>query len=178
MTYAAWTALSALRSGSPVKSRKQVYNLLENTEFSVLRLQTQLPVSQEEFSRWHKHTILRFCQVEKELCVGWAAKILNVFLKTAAYVGDLGRPGLVELIHPPIDTGLWDGLERRFKDSRDDLLAKTHIVRRIKAIEDYETYQTIIDGCRDAADDLGCLLIEVEQLWDSGLHFGKAGSKI
>jgi len=32
-TYAGWTALSALRSGAPVKSRKQVYGLLRSVDF-------------------------------------------------------------------------------------------------------------------------------------------------
>jgi len=90
---------------------------------------------------------------------------LNVYLKTTSYVGGLGRPGLSSVIHPPIDGGLWAGLERRFRD-HPKILAKTHVVSRIKNIRNYETYETIIAGCRDASVVLGCLLIEVEQLWD------------
>jgi len=91
--------------------------------------------------------------------------MVNVYLKTAGYVGGLGRPGLTPLLHPPIDAGLWSGLGRRFSGCP-DLLAKTHVVRQIKAIRDYATYTTIIEGCREAAATLGCFLIEVEQLWE------------
>jgi len=105
------------------------------------------------------------CHRQPLLRVGWAAKIVNVYLKTAVYVGSLGRPGLVTLIHPPIDSGLWTGLKKRFHD-RHDLLAKTHVVNRIRDIVDYATYSTIIVGCRAAAEELNCLLIEVEQLWE------------
>jgi len=76
---------------------------------------------------------------------------------------------LSEAIHPPIDSGLWLGLERRFGD-RPDILSETHCVSRIKDIEDYACYKRIIAGCRLAAHALGCKLIEVEQLW-AGTEF-------
>lgn len=164
-TYAGWTTLSALRSGAPVKSRKRVYQLLRSVDFPSLLGPAGAPVAAGEFARWHRETTLALCAREPSLCVGWAAKMVNVYLKTAGYIGGLGRPGLAPLLHPPIDGGLWRGLERRFA-YRPELLAKTHVVRQIKAIRDYATYETIIAGCRMAAADLGCLLIEVEQLWE------------
>jgi hypothetical protein len=124
-----------------------------------------MPITEVEFAQWHRHATLQLCSKEAALCVGWAAKIINVYLKTAAYVGGLGRPGLEPLLHPPIDAGLWSGLRRRFAH-RPELLAKTHTVRQIKAIRDYATYETIIEGCREAAALLRCCLIEVEQLWE------------
>jgi hypothetical protein len=162
-TYAGWTVLSALRSGAPIKSRKDVYPLLQTIGFPELLVDTS-PISRDEFDQWHQSATENLCQRKPALCVGWAAKMVNIYLKTAVYVGELGRPGLREAIHPPIDSGLWRGLEHRFTDH--SLLAKTHIVEQIKAIRDYPTYQTIIEGCRLAAEQLGCLLIEVEQLWD------------
>jgi hypothetical protein len=90
--------------------------------------------------------------------------MINIYLKTAVYVGGLGRSELPTVLHPPIDSGLWSGLHRRFKGH--DLLVKTHIVERIKDIQDYRTYKTIVEGCRLAAAQLGCLPIEVEQLWE------------
>ncbi len=164
-TYAGWTVLSALRSGAPIKSRKRVYGLLRSVDFPGLLLPAGAPVAAAEFGKWHRETSLELCAREPALCVGWAAKMVNVYLKTAAYVGGLGRPGLAPLLHPPIDGGLWSGLERHFAD-RPEILAKTHVVRKIKAIRDYPTYDTIIAGCRMAAAELGCLLIEVEQLWE------------
>jgi hypothetical protein len=95
---------------------------------------------------------------------GWAAKLLNVYLKTSAYVGDLGRPGLRDVIHPPIDAGLWEGFAKEFR-GRPDILADACCVQRIRDISDYATYRRVIAGCRTAAQVLGCSLIEVEQLW-------------
>jgi hypothetical protein len=34
-TYAEWTAMSALRSGAPIKSRRDVYTALHGIEFEV-----------------------------------------------------------------------------------------------------------------------------------------------
>jgi hypothetical protein len=98
------------------------------------------------------------------LNVGWAAKIINVYLKTRAYVGAEGRSGLDAAIHPPIDGGLWQGIAVHFP-GRPDLLAQTNCVARIKDITDYQLYSRIIDGCRKVARELDCRLIEVEQLW-------------
>ena len=67
-------------------------------------------------------------------------------------------------LHPPIDAGLWKGLRKQFK-GRPDILDEICCVRRIKAITDYPTYRRIIAGCRTAAQELHCSLIEVEQLW-------------
>jgi hypothetical protein len=169
-TYAGWTALSALRSGSRIKSRADIYPLLEKANFAAMLGVGGATVSAGEFAEWHRTTTLGIQKAQAALTVGWAVKLVNVFLKTAAYVGDLGRPGLRELLHPPIDSGLWDGIERWSRQRshpQDKLpLRKTHVVRRIKLIVDYPTYETIIDGCREVAAKVPCRLIEVEQFWE------------
>lgn len=109
--------------------------------------------------------MLGLCKREPLLGVGWAAKLVNVYLKTSVYVGGLGRPGLVTAIHPPIDGGLWAGLKKRFHD-RPEILEKTHVVDRIRDIVDYPTYMKIILSFRVVAEELGCLLIEVDQFWE------------
>jgi len=106
---------------------------------------------------------------EPRLTVGWATKIINVYLKTRVYIGAQGRHHLKEMIHPPIDAGLWLGLARRFPD-RTDILERTNCVNGIKDIENYECYRRIIEGCRAAAKALECELIEVGQLW-AGTEF-------
>nr|MBA3560844.1 hypothetical protein [Gemmatimonadaceae bacterium] len=106
---------------------------------------------------------------ERRLNVGWAAKILNVYLKTRCYVGAEGRHDLSKAIHPPIDGGLWLGLKRHFGE-RSDILDRSNCVERIKDINEYDCYERIIDGCRDAATELGCKLIEVDHLW-AGTEF-------
>ncbi len=176
-TYAGWTALSALRSGSPVKSRDEIYPILAAINFDVLFGRTKDAVTIVEFDGWHRRATETICGHCLELGVGWATKLINVYLKTAAYVGDLGRPCLRDVLHPPIDGGLWDGLETWFKAAQQAepglqielraLQQRTHWVRRIKSIEHYdEHYLTIIEGCREVAKHLGCSLIEVDQHWE------------
>jgi hypothetical protein len=170
MTYAGWTALSALRSGSPIKSRADIYPILAMVNFGAMLAPDAPAVLAAEFSDWHRAATSQIQAAKAMLVVGWATKLINVYLKTAAYVGDLGRPGLRELIHPPIDSGLWDGLERwiisREGPRNVTLLRKTHVVRQIKLIRDYATYESIIEGCREVAGQVPCRLIEVEQFWE------------
>lgn len=161
--FAKWTALSALRSGAPIKSRADVYGLLDKVPFAIV-LGGQAEMSIAAFDAWHEDATAVMCARESRLSTGWAVKLINVYLKTAAYVGDLGRPVLRAALHPPIDAGLWAGLSARFCDDR-ELLAQTHCVSKIKDLATYAIYRRIIVGCRTAADRLGCELIEVEQLW-------------
>ncbi len=178
-TYARWTAMSALRSGAPIKSRRDIYTALAGVDFSVLFDDAFGPIDRTTFDAWHEVSTHLLIEREPRLTVGWATKIINVYLKTRAYVGAQGRHHLREMIHPPIDAGLWLGLERRFND-RPDILDQTHCVTKIKDIDDYVCYRRIIDGCREAAKALGCELIEVEQLW-AGTEFAaspKVGGEI
>ncbi len=80
------------------------------------------------------------------------------------YLAGVGRPGLVQCIHPPIDNGLWEGIRSEY-GHRPDIISKTHVVNRIKDIDTYDKYRTIISGCQLIAQDRSCHLIEVEQLW-------------
>ena len=164
-TYARWTALSALRSGAPIKSREDVYTAIGGVDFSALFDSTAGRIERPEFDRWHERTTDEMISRDQRLNVGWVAKILNVYLKTRVYVGSQGRSGLAACVHPPIDAGLWEGLKARYKGRRPDIISRTHCVQGIKNIKDYACYRSIIDGCELAARDLGCDLIEVEQLW-------------
>jgi hypothetical protein len=163
LDYAKWSALSALRSGAPIKSRREVYPLLDAVAFADV-LNLRRPIAGAEFDAWHEAETKGLCARDSRVPIGWGAKLINIYLKTAAYVGELGRPGLRDALHPPIDAGLWEGLARRFQ-GRSDILDETCCVRRIKDITTYATYGRIIVGCRAAARELGCSLIEVEQLW-------------
>ena len=162
--FACWTALSALRSGAPIKARSDVYPLLRAIDFGPLFDLDRGDIGRDEFDSWHRGAVEKLLQLERRLNVGWAAKILNVYLKTRAYVGEDGRPNLREQLHPPIDGGLWEGLMQRFR-SGSDVTNNTHCVTRIKDIDSQECYDRIIAGCRLAATALHCCLIEVEQLW-------------
>ena len=167
--YAEWTALSALRSGAPIKSRRDVYTALRSLNFEPLFDDTNGAINAREFDAWHNASIGDLLSREPRLSVGWAAKIINVYLKTRCYIGRQGRRHLSGAIHPPIDAGLWEGLRRRFPD-RPDILSLSNCVDRIKDITDYACYSRIIDGCRAAAKALDCKLMEVERLW-AGTEF-------
>lgn len=167
--YAEWTALSALRSGAPIKSRRDVYTVVRRIPFATLFDDSKGPISAGEFNGWHSRAVANMIEGQPRLTVGWAAKIVNVYLKTRCYVGAQGRHHLSNAIHPPIDAGLWLGLSRRFEGRR-DILDCSNCVGRIKDIVDYDCYSRIIDGCSAAARELGCKLIEVEQLW-AGTEF-------
>lgn len=52
--FAKWTALSALRSGSPLKSGKAVYNLIERHADLPVLFSPGAPIEQSEFDDWHK----------------------------------------------------------------------------------------------------------------------------
>ncbi len=132
-TYAEWTALSALRSGAPIKSRRDVYTVIRQIDFDPLFARELGPINRKTFDRWHANAVRRAVKQESPLNVGWATTIINVYLKTRAYIGSQGRHHLSEAIHPPIDAGLWEGLRRHFPDRR-DILDWSNCVTRIKDI--------------------------------------------
>jgi hypothetical protein len=133
------------------------------------------PIGCEEFEDWHTATLLSLGEVEPRLQgkIGWAAKIMNVYLKTCAYVGDQGRPNLRSCLHPPIDEGLWSGVANRLREYP-QIIEDTHCVTRINDIDSVDIYKRIIRGLRAAAVVLGCSLFEVEQLWEGARIRGDA----
>lgn len=157
--FAKWTALSSLRSGSPLKRAERVYALIENhTDLAVL-FDSARAIDETEFDRWHEKTVRAFCKAEPDLPVGWAAKIINVYLKTRVYLAGEGREGLVSVIHPPIDFGLQQGLKKQFPH-------RPWKIRRIKAFRSYQDdYLPFIQDCRSLAKNERCPLIELEFYW-------------
>jgi len=140
-----------------------VYGLLDGVAFNEV-LQPGAPISGAQFDEWHDTQTTALCARDSRVPIGWGVKLINVYLKTAAYVGDLGRAGVRTALHPPIDAGLRKGFTARFRN-RPEILDEICCVKRIKDITDYATYRRIIAGCRVAAEVLDCSLIEVEQLW-------------
>lgn len=161
--FSEWTAFSAARSGSPIKSRDDVYPLIRRPDYEILFFGPAITL--EEFSHWHKESTE---DIEKNsvLPIGWAAKLINIYLKTRAYIGREGRVNLDKYIHPPVDAGLWDGVEQYCDDNDlSEIKAQITTVRKIKDIQTYETYTAIINGCKQLASHMKCELLEVEQLW-------------
>jgi hypothetical protein len=160
--FARWTALSALRSGSPVKSRKQVYNLIDKHADLQILFDPPTPITQSEFDEWHEKTASAFGYAERNITVGWATKIINVYLKTRVYLAKEGREGLIGAIHPPIDTDLLRALKTEFPQH-------SWKIDRIKAIQSYVgDYMPFVQECRFLANEQGCLPIELEYYWQMG----------
>jgi hypothetical protein len=160
--FSEWTAFSATRSGCPIKSRNAVYPLIRTPKYHSVFTGNEILAS--EFNDWHQESTLAICAAESAFPVGWATKLISIYLKTTVYLAGVGRPGLVQCIHPPIDNGLWQGIYSEY-GHRPDIISKTHVVNRIKDIDTYDKYRTIIHGCQLIAEDRGCHLIEVEELW-------------
>jgi len=165
-TFSGWTALSALRSGAPVKSRGHIYPILGQISFN--KILDAKSISDRDFEQWHAEEISKVVELIRHASEtpnqwGWAAKIINVYLKTAVYVGDCGSRDLRKCLHPPIDGGLWKGVGERFKI--EPFVKDVCCVVKIKDIDSHKKYLRIIDGLREAAKIMNCTLIEVEQLW-------------
>ena len=186
--YAKWTARAAVAAGAPIRDKKTIYRLLDGVAFG------EVLSGAEGFDTWHQRETEELCrrankhlrdvvhengQEPTKFPVGWSAKLINVFLKTAVYAGGLGREGLRDVLHPPLDNGLRKGLRKHFH-GRSGMLKKVDF-GAIKHITDYAhsagssgvsspAYRTVIEGCRVAAEELEySSLIEVEQLAGLGL---------
>lgn len=161
--YARWTVLSALRRGA-IRKKSVINAALAKVDFSPLFDMSLGVIEEKEFSQWHNEALEVLVGTEGLANhYGWATKMLNVYLKTTVYVAGLGRSGLIQLVHPPIDTGLWAGLLEQFPDH--DVLRQTHRVQAIVGISSLAIYHDIIDGMRQMANMRDCLLIELEQFW-------------
>lgn len=160
--FAEWTAFSATRSGCPIKSKEDVYPLIRLPNYDFIFVGERM--THEEFNNWHYNNTLTIRENDDRLPIGWATKLINVYLKTRVYLAGEGRPDLIECIHPPIDKGLWSGIRNEYQNNP-EIMEKTHIVSRIREITTYDIYKAIIEGCRLIAQLRGCYLIEVEELW-------------
>jgi hypothetical protein len=89
-TYAEWTAMSALRSGAPIKSRRDIYTALRGVDFAVLFKDALGPINRATFDAWHADAVRAMIEREPRLTVGCATKIINVYLKTRVYIGGPG----------------------------------------------------------------------------------------
>ena len=92
--------------------------------------------------------------------VGWAAKMINVYLKTTCYLSGFGREGLECVIHPPIDNILMKNLKG---ESWESPLIKCYLdqfesIGRI----DGKVYLDIIKAFKLIARERHLKLIELE----------------
>ena len=162
-TFSEWIAFSGTRSGAPLKSRQDVYPLIRLPKYTDI-LDGDIPISKSEFSLWHKENSTKMHLSRPEMPIGWTTKLINLYLKSMVYMGNYGRRGLDQLIHPPIDNGLWKGIKENYKEDK-SILSMTHCKSQIKDITTYEVYQKIIQGIEIISERENIKLIEVEKYW-------------
>lgn len=161
--FASWTAVSAARR-SKLRKEEEISPALQKVAFREV-LCGDRPIDGREFDEWHREQVQRFREEAERsggrgCAVGWAAKIINVYLKTQCYVGGRGRKGLDEVIHPPIDRILIGTLKKKYPKKR--------VLRdfSLSSIVDYSCYQQIVELLVSIAKQERCKLIEVEQHWN------------
>jgi hypothetical protein len=146
--FAEWTAIAALRSGRHMKSAVKLRKRLCKVDFKTILCGDSM--ASEEFDRWHQRNclILRDCGVRP---VGWAAKLLNVHIKTLVYVGGFGRQGLIKCIHPPIDNALIGEVRKECK--KRNVTVGPYLARWtcIKDMRRYEDYKALLDELKTLA---------------------------
>lgn len=163
--FARWVASCAVRSNAPVRSRDDIYGALDAVDFGPLFRDDLGRIGSAEFGDWHESAIARMREAQPRLNVGWAAKIINEYLKTKCYVGGYGRDGLAEVIHPPIDNGLIRGLKSSFVDNP-VLSPQLDSLELMSGLDAYDKYEALIRVCERVAEFAGCSLLESEQFWE------------
>ena len=160
---AAWCAFSSTRSGCPIKSREHIYPMLDEIDFDEILDDRKGLITKGKFNAWHKTECLKLSRklektknLETNSLIGWAAKIINVYLKIACYLSALGREGLECYLHPPLDGGLSRGLKGKIKFT----------IPTIMSIKSYSEYSKVIQEIKKYTDLKGWNLIEIETLWD------------
>ena len=163
-----WATQSAMRGWG----QENVNSALEVVDFERLFDARLGQIGESEFTEWHSQEVRKLTGLEfrttkngkiQKLNVGWAAKMLAIYLKTTCYLADFGRDGLLAVIHPPIDNNLIRNLTKAF--GRLDSVPPAHRFQ-IKDI-DSTMYANIISECRRiaAAQNPPCTLFEVESFW-------------
>ena len=163
--FARWVASCAVGPDAPVVSQEDIYRALDAVDFAPLFDRRMGRMGLGEFGAWHRSAVAGMREASPALNVGWAAKVLNEYLKTKCYVGGYGRDGLAEVIHPPIDDGLTRGLREAFgSDAR--LKAQLDSLAPMGNMDTYDEYEALIRVCGQIAGIANCSLLESEQFWD------------
>jgi hypothetical protein len=140
-----------------MKSATRLRNRLAKIELG--KLYGSDAITQNEFDGWHKRNCLQLRDSGVHP-VGWAAKLLNVYLKTLVYVGGYGRPDLVDWLHPPLDNILIKRLKNVSVPK--SLVGWT----RIKDVRTYDAYMALIEDLRHLSSELGThTAFELERFW-------------
>ena len=160
--FARWIAYCSV---SHIADEGEIYAALDGVDFSPLFDRERGVVTAAEFAAWHRTAVETASRAAPSLNAGYAAKMINEYLKTRCYVAGCGREGLSDAIHPPIDDGLIAGLRKHMStraELRDDLASVPNMAR----MDGYGEYETLIRVCERAARITGSSLLEVELFWE------------
>jgi len=160
--FARWVAYCSVAA---VADEGEVYAALDRVDFGALFDRERGGVSAAEFAAWHRAATETASRAAPSLNAGYAAKMINEYLKTRCYVGGFGRDGLADAIHPPIDDGLIAGLRKNLSaraELRDDLAS----VPSMERMNGYGEYEILIRVCERAARITGSSLLEAELFWE------------
>ena len=160
--FARWVACCSVAG---VADEGEIYAALDRVDFDPLFDLKLGGVSAAEFAAWHRAATETASRAAPSLNAGYAAKMINEYLKTRCYVGGFGRDGLADAIHPPIDDGLIAGLRKNLSaraDLRDDLAS----VPSMERMDGYGEYEILIRLCERAARITGSSLLETELFWE------------
>jgi hypothetical protein len=146
-----------------MKSAERLRNRLAKVELG--KLYGTDTITRDEFDGWHKRNCLRLRDSGLHP-VGWAAKLLNVYLKTLVYVGGYGRRDLVNWLHPPVDNILIKRLKEECARKDVSVPKSLDDWTRIKDVRTYDGYMTLIEDLRHLAPELDtCTAFELERFW-------------
>lgn len=160
--FARWIAYCSVAN---IADEGEISAALDRVDFSPLFDRERGGVTAVEFAAWHRTATETASRAAPNLNAGYAAKMINEYLKTRCYVGGFGRDGLANAIHPPIDDGLIAGLRKRMSsraELRDDLAS----VPDMERMDGYGEYENLIRVCERVARITDSSLLEVELFWE------------
>lgn len=188
--FALWTTRAATQSQGTMdrfpNKQEDVNAYLDAVEFDILFDKSRGAIDIDEFGEWHDRQVTTLIRCQNNINVGWAAKMIAVYLKTTCYLTGFGRDGLDRVIHPVFDNILmgkmaeYNQMEFRTQKKliRDtqanpkifmNLIRASHVHWKkpipIKDITDEFYWNVLIHNCEIIAKKLECTLFEVEQLW-------------
>jgi len=162
--FATWTAFSAARR-SPIRSQEDLTKLINKPDYE--KILRNKKVNSSSFTRWHRTSVKKIKQAAGTgFSYGWAAKLINVYLKSRVYLGGENRLCLISYLHPPIDQYLIAGLKEEVRkmggeEHHLDTLKKYKSIVKI----DKKFYENLIAVFREISKEKNCKLIELEQFW-------------
>ena len=190
--FAKWTAFKSKRGTDAPGKEPEIFPALDSVDWCTVLQESRGPITSAEFNCWHKSEAESLAKrvietVSKRLpqpqfSIGWAAKLINVYLKTRCYVGNDGREGIRDVMHPPIDNILVKQLKKEAVcllhtetiERPPEIASKLYIVLEplgnfgtIRNIETYEQYHKIIQACGVIAYFKKFPLFELERFWSA-----------